>query len=238
MISESACRRCVRAFSSPAVRRAADVTVHCCMSTWRPSRSGAGIAELQQAAHPGVKVEVQYLENEAYKAKLPTLLQSADAPNIIYSWGGGVMRAQIEAGVRRGHQRGDGRDAATRPFTPAALKPSPSTARSTACRMQTSRGRLLLQQGRCSPRPASIAASIKTWDDFLARGEEAQGGRHHADRRRRRRQVADAFLLVAIWSCASAARMPSTRPRPARMSGFKNAAFVEAGKQLQASSPT
>jgi raffinose/stachyose/melibiose transport system substrate-binding protein len=51
-----------------------------------------------EAEHPGVEVDVQYLENEAFKAKLPTLLQSAEKPNIIYSWGGGVMRAQNEAG--------------------------------------------------------------------------------------------------------------------------------------------
>jgi len=51
-----------------------------------------------EAAHPGVKVEVKYLENEAFKAKLTTLLQSDEKPNIIYSWSGGVMRAQNEAG--------------------------------------------------------------------------------------------------------------------------------------------
>jgi len=56
------------------------------------------IAENYNKTHPGVKVVVEYLENEAYKAKLPTLLQSEDKPHIIYSWGGGVMRAQVEAG--------------------------------------------------------------------------------------------------------------------------------------------
>jgi raffinose/stachyose/melibiose transport system substrate-binding protein len=56
------------------------------------------IAENYNKTHPGVKVTVEYLENEAYKAKLPTLLQSEDKPDIIYSWGGGVMRAQDEAG--------------------------------------------------------------------------------------------------------------------------------------------
>jgi raffinose/stachyose/melibiose transport system substrate-binding protein len=48
---------------------------------------------------PGVKVEMQFLENEAYKAKLPTLLQSKDRPHIIYSWAGGVLKSQVEAGV-------------------------------------------------------------------------------------------------------------------------------------------
>ena len=46
-----------------------------------------------------MKVEIQYLENEAYKKKLTTLLQSPDRPHIIYSWGGGVLREQVKAGV-------------------------------------------------------------------------------------------------------------------------------------------
>lgn len=52
-----------------------------------------------EAKNPGVKVEMQYLENEAYKAKAPTLLQSRDRPHIIYSWAGGVLKSQVEAGV-------------------------------------------------------------------------------------------------------------------------------------------
>lgn len=52
-----------------------------------------------EAKNPGVKVEMQFLENEAYKAKLPTVLQSKDRPHILYSWAGGVLKAQIEAGV-------------------------------------------------------------------------------------------------------------------------------------------
>jgi raffinose/stachyose/melibiose transport system substrate-binding protein len=57
------------------------------------------VARAYEAAHPGVKVEMQFLENEAYKAKLPTILQSKDRPHIIYSWAGGVLKAQVEAGV-------------------------------------------------------------------------------------------------------------------------------------------
>src|SRR5580693_7405405 len=52
-----------------------------------------------EAKNPGVKIEMQFLENEAYKAKLPTLLQSKDRPHIIYSWAGGVLKSQVEAGV-------------------------------------------------------------------------------------------------------------------------------------------
>src|SRR6476469_10859486 len=57
------------------------------------------VARAYEGSHPGVKVEMQFLENEAYKAKLPTILQSKDRPHIIYSWAGGVLKAQVEAGV-------------------------------------------------------------------------------------------------------------------------------------------
>jgi raffinose/stachyose/melibiose transport system substrate-binding protein len=58
------------------------------------------IAADYEAEHKGVKVEFKYLENEAYKAKLPTMLQSDDSrPSLIYSWGGGVMEAQAKAGL-------------------------------------------------------------------------------------------------------------------------------------------
>ncbi|WID98829.1 extracellular solute-binding protein [Bosea vestrisii] len=57
------------------------------------------VAREFEAKNPGVKIEMQYLENEAYKAKAPTLLQSKDRPHIIYSWAGGVLKSQVEAGV-------------------------------------------------------------------------------------------------------------------------------------------
>ncbi len=54
-----------------------------------------------EAANPGVKIELPFLENEAFKAKLTTLLQSADAPDVFHSWGGGVFYEQAKAGVLR-----------------------------------------------------------------------------------------------------------------------------------------
>lgn len=58
-------------------------------------------ASRYEADHPGVNIELQFLENESYKAKLPTLLQSNDKPSMIYSWGGGVLDEQWKAGVLR-----------------------------------------------------------------------------------------------------------------------------------------
>lgn len=54
-----------------------------------------------EAAHPGVKLEFPTLENEAFKSKLTTLLQSPDAPDFFHSWGGGVFEDQAKAGVLR-----------------------------------------------------------------------------------------------------------------------------------------
>jgi raffinose/stachyose/melibiose transport system substrate-binding protein len=56
-------------------------------------------AEQYESGHPGVKVQFDYLENEAFKAKLPSLLQSQDRPSAFHSWGGGVMYEQVNAGV-------------------------------------------------------------------------------------------------------------------------------------------
>lgn len=52
-----------------------------------------------EASHPGVDVQIQYLENEAFKAKLPTMLQSNERPDIFYSWGGGVLKEQSTTGA-------------------------------------------------------------------------------------------------------------------------------------------
>ncbi|RYE09025.1 MAG: carbohydrate ABC transporter substrate-binding protein [Hyphomicrobiales bacterium] len=52
-----------------------------------------------EASHPDVDVQIQFLENEAFKAKLPTLLQSDAAPDIFYSWGGGVLKEQSGTGA-------------------------------------------------------------------------------------------------------------------------------------------
>lgn len=54
-----------------------------------------------EAANPGITINMQFLENEAFKAKLTTLLQSDAAPDIFYSWGGGVLTEQAAAGVLR-----------------------------------------------------------------------------------------------------------------------------------------
>ncbi|MCA2228337.1 extracellular solute-binding protein [Nonomuraea aurantiaca] len=52
-----------------------------------------------EAAHPNVTMKLTVLENDAYKAKLTTLTQSGKAPDLFATWGGGVLRQQIDAGL-------------------------------------------------------------------------------------------------------------------------------------------
>src|SRR5438270_4349143 len=57
------------------------------------------VTRAYETANRRLNGAMQFLENEASKAKLPTILQTKDRPNTIYSWAGGVLKAQIEAGV-------------------------------------------------------------------------------------------------------------------------------------------
>lgn len=75
---------------------------------WLHLETNPGMVELMNEAiaeykglHPEANFELQFLENEAYKAKLTTLLQSNDSPDIVYSWGGGVLDEQVKSGVLR-----------------------------------------------------------------------------------------------------------------------------------------
>ncbi|HET9915348.1 MAG TPA: extracellular solute-binding protein [Anaerolineales bacterium] len=57
------------------------------------------LADEYMAANPNVTVEISVLENEAFKTKLTTVMQSGEPPDIFQSWGGGVMNEYAEAGL-------------------------------------------------------------------------------------------------------------------------------------------
>ena len=59
----------------------------------------AAMAKEYETAHSNVKVEIQPLENEAFKAKLTTATQAGSPPDLFQSWGGGVLRQQVDAGL-------------------------------------------------------------------------------------------------------------------------------------------
>jgi raffinose/stachyose/melibiose transport system substrate-binding protein len=56
-------------------------------------------ADDYMADHPNVTIEITVLENEAFKTKLTTVMQSGEPPDIFQSWGGGVMNDYANAGL-------------------------------------------------------------------------------------------------------------------------------------------
>lgn len=60
-----------------------------------------GFADTYMKDHPGVTIEVTVLENEAFKSKLTSVMQSGNPPDIFQTWGGGVLAEYGKAGLLR-----------------------------------------------------------------------------------------------------------------------------------------
>lgn len=126
------------------------------------------IAKEYEGTHPDVKIEFQFLENEAFKAKLPTLLQSNDAPSMFYTWGGGVLKTQTETGALREIDAAlDADGGAWRSsFSPAALDGLSVDGKVWAAPFQW--GQVSFFYNKDLFEKAGVdAGAIKTWDDFL-----------------------------------------------------------------------
>ncbi|MFC0842523.1 extracellular solute-binding protein [Streptomyces noboritoensis] len=56
-------------------------------------------AKAFEAANPHVRVKLVTMENDAYKSKMTALTSSGKLPDIYHTWGGGVLKQQIDAGL-------------------------------------------------------------------------------------------------------------------------------------------
>lgn len=57
------------------------------------------VADDYTAEHPNVTIEIEQIQNEdLQRTRIPTALQSGDAPDLFQQWGGGELAAQVEAG--------------------------------------------------------------------------------------------------------------------------------------------
>jgi raffinose/stachyose/melibiose transport system substrate-binding protein len=127
------------------------------------------IADQYEASHPGVKVEMQFLANEAFKAKLPTLLQSSDAPDFFYTWGGGVLKQQQETGTLMDLTSAmNAKDGAwVKTYNPAAVKGLTFDSKISAVPFKL--GTVSFFYNKALFAKAGVDASaIKSWDDYLA----------------------------------------------------------------------
>ena len=62
-------------------------------ATWQ------ALADSYMKANPGTTINITILENDAFKAKLTTVMQSGNPPDLFQSWGGGVMAEYARAGL-------------------------------------------------------------------------------------------------------------------------------------------
>jgi raffinose/stachyose/melibiose transport system substrate-binding protein len=75
------------------------------ISWWHIQNNDPGLSNWQAMAdeftalHPNVTIDINVLENEAFKAALQTNLQAGDVPDLFQSWGGGGLREQVDAGL-------------------------------------------------------------------------------------------------------------------------------------------
>jgi raffinose/stachyose/melibiose transport system substrate-binding protein len=70
------------------------------ISTTDPAKTQwANAAKAYMAQNPNVTIKLVTLENEAYKSKMTALTASGKLPDIFHTWGGGVLKQQVDAGL-------------------------------------------------------------------------------------------------------------------------------------------
>ena len=70
------------------------------ITTTQPAKKlWAQRAREYEAANPDVKIKVVTMENEAYKQKMTAQIASGKLPDIFHTWGGGVLKQQLDAGL-------------------------------------------------------------------------------------------------------------------------------------------
>ena len=190
------------------------------------------IADEYEAKHPGTKIEMQFLANEAFKAKLPTLLQSKDAPDLFYSWGGGVLKQQQQTGTLLDLTSAmDAKDGAwKKSYNQAAIKGLTFDGKISAVPYQM--GTVSFFYNKALFAKAGVDAdAIKTWDDYLAAVKKikvagivpiAGGG-------------GEKWPIHFYWSylvMRDGGQQVFTDAKNGKGNGFNDPAIIKAGEQL------
>jgi raffinose/stachyose/melibiose transport system substrate-binding protein len=108
------------------------------------------------------------LENEAFKAKLTTVMQSGDPPDIFQSWGGGTFNQQVQAGLLKditADLDADG-GAWRNTFAPGALGVYSYQGKNYG--VPWDMGMVGFWYNKALFKQAGIDATPTTWTDFLA----------------------------------------------------------------------
>ncbi len=120
-------------------------------------------AEAYEKAHPKTKIKLVPLENDAFKAKMTALVGTGKLPDLYNTWGGGVLKQQIDAGLTEDITDvvkdwiGD--------LVPASRKPYEFDGRMYAVPMDI--GAVGFWYNKAHFKKAGIAAPPATWGEFL-----------------------------------------------------------------------
>ncbi|MGA8446405.1 MAG: extracellular solute-binding protein [Roseiarcus sp.] len=187
------------------------------------------IAKDYNAAHPGVNVQFKYLENEAFKAKLPTMLQADESrPDLFYSWGGGVMQAQDKAGFLKDVTKDV--SAWDSDLSPTAVDAFKVDGKVVGVPFEV--GEVVFYYNKKLFEKADVKAEdIKSWDDFLGAVKKLKAAGITplvvGAGEKWPMHFYYSYLVMRIGGEHALADAKAGKD-----GGFKNATFVEAGKRL------
>ena len=188
------------------------------------------IAKDYNAAHPGVNVQFKYLENEAFKAKLPTMLQADESrPDLFYSWGGGVMQAQEKAGFLKDVTKDV--SAWDSDLSPTAVDAFKVDGKVVGVPFEV--GEVAFYYNKKLFEKAGVKAEdIKSWDDFLGAVKKLKAAGITplvvGAGEKWPMHFYYSYLVMRIGGEHALADAKAGKD-----GGFKNATFVEAGKRLR-----
>lgn len=137
----------------------------------RPEYEDAVAAKFN-AEHPDIVVQFERIANEDYKKKLPTLLQTSEAPDLFYSWGGGILEEQVAAGVTRDISGLLSEDFLST-MSPAGMNAFTVDGMVVGLPQQVSEVGFWYNKALADQAGIDVEA-ISTWDDFLAAVQKAK----------------------------------------------------------------
>lgn len=131
-----------------------------------------GLADAYMKAHPNVSVEITVIENEAFKQKLATAMQSGNPPDVFQSWGGGVLFEYANAGLVQDITGALGQNGWGDSFLPAALNLYGTGGKYYG--VPWNMGCVVVWYNKALFKQAGIESPPATWDDFLATVKKLQ----------------------------------------------------------------
>jgi raffinose/stachyose/melibiose transport system substrate-binding protein len=144
------------------------------ISTMEPGLSAwQGLADTYMQNNPNVEIEITVLENEAFKQKIATAMQSGEPPDIFQSWGGGVLFEYAAAELVKDISADLAKDGWGDSFLPAALNLYATDGKNYG--VPWGMGMIVFWYNKALFAQAGIEATPTTWAEFLSTVETLKG---------------------------------------------------------------